>query len=149
MGVHRACEIPEDLYYDVGRDVWVRWEPDGTVTLGMTDVAQVRLGQLVNLKFKAVGRTLRAGQAVAVVESAKWVGPFPTPLSGELVATNDGFKRDLLLFNKDPYGLGWLARLRPSNAVEERRHLVTGVAAFEAYRRRIDELNVNCIRCAG
>ncbi len=148
MGVYNACEIPEDLYYDLARDVWVRWESDGVVTLGMTDTAQARLGKLLNVKFKPVGRTLRLGQNVAVLESAKWVGPFPTPLTGILTRVNEGFSTDILLFNRDPYGAGWLAQLRPTNAETERVSLVTGSAAFEAYRQKIDELQIHCIRCA-
>lgn len=148
MGTYKACEIPEELFYDVARDVWVRWEEDGTATLGMTDTAQARLGRLVNVKFKAVGKALRLGQPVAVLESAKWVGPFPTPLSGVLIGVNQAFDGDILLLNKDPYGAGWLARLRPTNADQERPGLLTGPAAFEAYRRKIDELGIHCIRCA-
>lgn len=148
MGIYRACEIPEDLHYDVARDVWVRWEEDGTATLGMTDTAQARLGRLVNVKFKAVGKTLRIGQPAAVLESAKWVGPFPTPLSGVLIRVNQAFDTDILLLNKDPYGAGWLAQVRPTNTEEERLGLLTGPAAFEAYRRKIDELQIHCIRCA-
>ncbi|MDR7392611.1 MAG: glycine cleavage system protein GcvH [Armatimonadota bacterium] len=148
MGVYRACEIPETLYYDVARDVWVRLEADGTVTLGMTDPAQAQAGRIVNLTFKPVGRLLRRGQSAAIVESAKWVGPFPTPLTGEVVAVNEGFRRDPLLANKDPYGAGWLVRLRPTHLQEELRELLTGQEAFEAYARKIEERNVHCIRCA-
>lgn len=149
MAVYNACEIPEELYYDVGYDVWVRLEEDGTVTLGMTDPAQAQCGRIVNITFKAVGKALRRGQSAAVIESAKWVGPFPTPLSGVIVAVNEGFRNDLLLANKDPYGTGWLVRLRPTNFAEESKVLLTGTAAFEAYRRKIDEKKVHCIRCAG
>ncbi len=148
MGVYRACEIPEDLYYDVERDVWVRQEPDGTVTLGMTDPAQARCGKLVNITFKEVGRTLRRGQSAAIIESAKWVGPFPTPLTGVIVAVNEDFRRDILLANRDPYGRGWLVRLQPTQWETERAFLMDGQAAFEAYRRKLDELGVHCIRCA-
>lgn len=148
MGVYRACEIPEDLYYDVARDVWVRQQPDGTVTLGMTDPAQARCGKLVNITFKGVGRTLRRGQSAAIIESAKWVGPFPTPLTGVVVAVNEDFRRDILLANRDPYGRGWLVRLRPTQWEAERVFLMDGPAALEAYRRKLDELGVHCIRCA-
>src|SRR3990170_3528419 len=104
MSVYYGCDIPEDLYFDLDRDVWIRFESDLAV-LGMTDVAQTRGGKLVNIQFKKVGKALRQGQSAAIIESAKWVGPFPMPFSGELVATNEeGFARDILLVNKDPYG---------------------------------------------
>ncbi|MDR5695753.1 MAG: glycine cleavage system protein H [Armatimonadota bacterium] len=149
MAVYNACEIPEELYYDVDYDVWVRLEEDGTVTLGMTDPAQAQCGRIVNITFKGVGKSLRRGQSAAIIESAKWVGPFPTPLSGVIVAVNEGFRNDLLLANKDPYGAGWLIRLRPTNFAEESKVLLTGSAAFEAYRKKIDQRKVHCIRCAG
>ncbi|MDR7435406.1 MAG: glycine cleavage system protein H [Armatimonadota bacterium] len=149
MAVYNACEIPEELYYDVDYDVWVRLEEDGTVTLGMTDPAQAQCGRIVNITLKGVGKALRRGQSAAIIESAKWVGPFPTPLSGVIVAVNEGFRSDLLLANKDPYGAGWLIRLRPTNFAEESKVLLTGSAAVEAYRKKIDQRKVHCIRCAG
>ncbi len=148
MAVYKACEIPEDLYYDADRDVWVRPEPDGTVTLGMTDPAQAQCGKIVNITFKPPGRALRRGQSAAIIESAKWVGPFPTPLTGVVVGVNEEFRKDILLANRDPYGRGWLVRLRPTAWEAERSLLLDGPAAVEAYRRKIDERGVHCIRCA-
>lgn len=149
MAIINGCEIPEDLYYDVEREVWLRFEADGTVTLGMTDAAQARVGKLVNVRLKAVGKAVRRGGSAGTLESAKWVGPFPAPLSGEIVETNEAtFRRDILAANKDPYGQGWILRLRPTALEQERGHLVTGAAAVEAYRKRIAELNLTCIRCA-
>lgn len=147
MAVYYGCVIPEDLHFDFERDVWIRFEGDLAV-LGMTDVAQTRGGKLVNLTFKKPGKVLAQGKSAATIESAKWVGPFPVPFSGELVATNeDGFKRDILLANKDPYGAGWLVKVRPTNLEAERGHLLTGNAAVEAYREKIVALGVKCFRC--
>ena len=87
--VYQGCWVPPELAYDIERDVWARFEEDGTVTLGMTDIAQTKAGKLVSILFKAPGKVLRSGQSAATVESAKWVGPFPTPLSGEIVANNE------------------------------------------------------------
>lgn len=147
--VYRGCELPEELWYDVERDVWARFEGDGSVTLGMTDPAQSRCGKVVALRFKPVGRRVARGQSLATVESAKWVGPFPAVLSGEITATNEeAFRRDILAANRDPYGVGWLVRLRPDRLAAERSALVTGAAARERYRARIDEAGINCMRCA-
>ncbi|MHB2024014.1 MAG: glycine cleavage system protein H, partial [Mycobacteriales bacterium] len=93
---------------------------------------------------------LSRGRPVAVVESAKWVGPFPTPLSGELLAVNEaGFATDIAIANRDPYGAGWMARLRPTALVEERESLVDAAVAFERYRELIDAKDIHCYRCAG
>ena len=61
MAIINGCEIPEDLFYDVGREVWLRFESDGTVTHGMTDSAQARVGKLVNIRIKAVGSIAGVG----------------------------------------------------------------------------------------
>lgn len=144
-----GCEFPEGLSYDVERDVWARRDEDGCVTMGMTDPAQAQCGKFVHVRFKAVGRTLQRGQSAATIESAKWVGPFPTPLTGEIVATNEAaFKQDILLANRDPYGAGWLVRLKPARLEEEWAQLLPQEEAFERYQAKIAERNVRCYRCA-
>jgi len=143
-----GCEVPEDLYYDVERDVWVRLHDDGEVTLGMTDLAQARSGQLAHILMKKVGKHLARGRSAATIESAKWVGPFPTPVSGTVVANNaDAFQEDVRIANRDPYGKGWIVRLAPDAWSEESVHLVTADVAVERYVARIKELGVHCYRC--
>ena len=142
-----ACDIPEDLYYDIERDVWIRFD-GGIATLGMTDVAQTRCGKIAAISFRSVGKKVEQGKALATIESAKWVGPFPAPFSCEIIETNEsGFAGDILITNKDPYGIGWLVKVRPINLEAERSHLVTGDAAAEKYKERIKDLKVNCLRC--
>jgi glycine cleavage system H protein len=143
-----GCVVPDDLLYDVGMNVWVRLEGDVAV-LGMTDVAQTMGGRMVQVSWKKTGRSYPRGRSVAVIESAKWVGPFPTPLTGELIEVNERvFAADVAIANRDPYGAGWMARLRPADLAGERQHLVDGAAAFAAYRDLIDEQNIRCYRCA-
>ncbi len=147
MAIYYGCDIPEDYTYDLDRDVWIRFDGDLAV-LGMTDVAQTRGGKLVNITFKKPGKIIAQGKSVVTIESAKWVGPFPMPFSGEIVATNEeAFRRDILLLNKDPYGAGWLVKVRPTNLDAERGHLLTGTAAVEAHQKKIVELGVKCYRC--
>ena len=142
-----ACDIPEDLTYDIERDVWIRF--DGEIaTLGMTDVAQTRCGKIAAISFRDVGKKVAQGKALVTIESAKWVGAFPAPFSCEIVETNEsGFAKNILLANKDPYGIGWLVRVRAMNLEAESSHLVTGEAAAEKYKERIQELKVSCLRC--
>jgi glycine cleavage system H protein len=143
-----GCIVPDDLLYDVELNVWVRLEDDAAV-LGMTDIAQTMGGRIVQVSWKKTGRSYQRGRSVAVIESAKWVGPFPTPLTGELLEVNEhGFNSDVAVANRDPYGTGWLARIRPADLAGERHHLIDGAAAFEAYRELIEEQNIRCFRCA-
>lgn len=149
MQVHRGCAIPEEYLYDLEFDNWVRLEPDGTATLGMTDVAQTRCGKIVNISFRPIGKTVARGRGLAAIESAKWVGPFRAPLGGEIVATNaDAFAADGLIANRDPYGAGWLVRIRPTALEDERANLLDGIAAFAAIRAAIDRDELTCMRCA-
>lgn len=142
-----GCSIPEDLLYDVDQHVWVRLEGDEAV-VGMTDVSQTMCGRFVQLTWKRLGRTIRRGRSLAVVESAKWVGPVPAPLSGELVANNEeAFAADIAIANRDPYGEGWLVRIAPTDLDTELGLLLDGVAAFERYREFIEENEVRCFRC--
>ncbi|HEY2705283.1 MAG TPA: glycine cleavage system protein H [Candidatus Dormibacteraeota bacterium] len=148
MATLRGCELPDDLAFDVERDVWVRREGD-EVVCGMTDVAQTRCGRIVTLQFRRVGRVVARGRSLCTVESAKWVGPFPAALTGEITAVNQaGFAANPLMVNTDPYGEGWLVRLRPTRPEREWPDLLTGDAAVDAYAARIAELDVHCYRCA-
>ncbi len=142
-----GCVVPDDLLYDVDLHVWVRLE-DGEAVIGMTDVAQTMGGRIVQVTWKRPGRLVPRGRAVAIVESAKWVGPFPTPLTGEVVAVNEeAFRRDVAVANRDPYGAGWFARIRPTELPAEGSHLLDGAAAFERYRSFIEEQGIRCFRC--
>ena len=144
-----GCVIPEDLLYDVEMHVWVRLE-DGTAVLGMTDIAQTMGGRMVQVSWKKTGRSYARGRTLAVVESAKWVGPFPTPLTAELLEVNEAaFAADIAIANRDPYGAGWMARVRPAALDTERQHLLAGPAAFSHYQTMITERGIRCYRCAG
>lgn len=142
-----GCAVPADLSYDLERNVWLRFEGD-EVTMGMTDVAQTSCGRFVHITWKKPGTRVRQGRPLAIIESAKWVGPFPAPLSGEITATNEaGFDADIAVANRDPYGAGWLIRLRPSDLEAESGHLADGEAAFAYYRKMIEENDIRCFRC--
>src|SRR5574338_482168 len=124
--IYYACDIPEDLTYDVDRDVWIRFDGD-TAVLGMTDVAQTRCGKIAAISFRDIGKKVAQGKALATVESAKWVGPFPAPFSCEILETNaEAFSRDILITNKEPYTAGWFVRVRSIKLEAECAHLVTG-----------------------
>lgn len=143
-----GCIIPEDLLYDIERDVWLRRLENGEVECGMTDVAQTRCGRFVGVSWKPPGKQVKQGRPLAVIESAKWVGPFPAPLSGEITADNRrAFDEDIAIANRDPYGAGWLIRLRPSDFEGESAHLVDAAAAFEHYKKIIEEEGIRCFRC--
>lgn len=142
-----GCVVPAELLYDLDADVWVRLEAD-TAVIGMTDVAQTRCGRLVQLSWKEPGRSIERGRPLCVIESAKWVGPVLSPLSGRLRESNvRGFEADAAVANRDPYGRGWLVRLEPARLGDELAHLVDGVTAYDRYRALIDANDIRCFRC--
>jgi glycine cleavage system H protein len=150
MLVYAGCAVPEEYLFDLELDVWVRLEDDGSARLGMTDVAQTLCGKLVSVSFqKQPGERARRGRTLAVIESAKWVGPFRAALSGEVLEVNEAaFQADRLIANRDPYGEGWLVRLMPSELEGERGALIDGIEAFPLVRERIERDEIRCFRCA-
>jgi glycine cleavage system H protein len=108
-------EIPADLRYTKSHE-WMRKLPDGTIEIGITDHAQQSLGDLVFVEVPEAGRKLAAGDACAVVESVKAASDVYSPLSGEVTAGNPALAGQPDLINRDPYGEGWILRLKPSSA---------------------------------
>lgn len=108
--------IPSDLKYTKSHE-WVRQEADGTVTVGITDHAQEALGDIVFLELPEAGRTVKAGEECAVVESVKAASDIYAPVSGEVVARNDAAIDAPESVNQDAYA-AWLFKLKPGNAAE-------------------------------
>lgn len=106
--------IPEDLYYSEEHE-WVRLDEE-IATVGITDFAQDALGDIVYVALPAVGDRVEAGAVIGELESTKSVSDIFSPLSGEVVARNDALDGGPEVINSDPYGEGWLIKLR---ALEE------------------------------
>ncbi len=112
-------DLPNDRKYTASHE-WVRPESDGTVTIGITDHAQAALGDLVFLELPQPGRTVKAGEACAVVESVKAASDIYAPVDGEVVASNDTLASGPEKVNEDAWN-AWLFRLEPSDpgAIEQ------------------------------
>jgi glycine cleavage system H protein len=104
--------VPADLKYARSHE-WVRTQADGLVEIGISDHAQQALGDLVFVEVPEVGRTLQTGEACAVVESVKAASDVYAPLAGTVVAVNEALAQSPELVNQDPYGKGWIMRLKP------------------------------------
>lgn len=108
-------QIPEDLKYTKDHE-WVRLEADGNVTVGITDHAQEQLGDLVFVELPQVGAKLTDGKDCAVVESVKAASDVYAPVGGEVVAVNNKLADAPETINQDPYGEGWMFRVKPDAA---------------------------------
>lgn len=110
-------QIPEDLRYTENHE-WVRMEPDGTVTIGITDYAQDALGDVVFVDLPEVGRAAEAGEVLAEVESTKSVNDVYAPVAGTVASANVLLIDAPETINDDPYGEGWFVKLEPSSDVD-------------------------------
>jgi glycine cleavage system H protein len=125
--VAAAESYPEDLRYHREHD-WARIEGDEAV-LGVTWFAQDALGELVHFEAPETGATVTAGESYGEVESVKAVSDLISPLSGEVLEVNAAVVDAPETVNEDPYGAGWLIRIRMSDSAE-----VDGLLDLAAYR---------------
>ena len=105
--------VPENLRYTTSHE-WVLAEGE-TVTIGITDHAQAELTDVVFVELPEVGRSVEAGDPTAVVESVKAASDIYAPVAGVVVAGNPALEGEPGLINSDPYGAGWIFRLRVSD----------------------------------
>ena len=105
--------IPEDLHYSEEHE-WVRIEGDVAI-IGITDFAQDQLGDIVYVQLPEVGEQIAAGSVVGELESTKSVSDVFSPLDGEVMARNDALDAGPEVINSDPYGEGWLFKVRVSS----------------------------------
>lgn len=137
MAVVRGCELPDDLLYDVANNMWYRENADGTVTLGMTMVATGMAGQLVAYTPKRVGKGVESGKSCATVESGKWVGPAKIAFDAEVVENNEALSANPKLANSDPYGEGWMLKVRPADWAAAKATLTPGSAVAGPYEAKM------------
>ena len=129
-------ELPGDLLYTDEHE-WLRQEEDGSVTIGITDHAQVALGDLVYVELPDVGEEVDAGGEMAVVESVKAASDVYAPIAGEILEVNEDLADDPETINSDPYGDGWIVRMQPSEDLDE-----DALMTPDAYQQFLDELEV-------
>jgi glycine cleavage system H protein len=147
MAEYRGCQLPEDLFYDLDY-VWLRQGNDGLITIGVTDPAQTMGGRILSVHIKKLGMALRPGRHVATLESGKWVGGIPVPFAATVAERNEALLADPHLINVDPYGAGWIARLRPDDPANALSGLSTGEPAVNALKQWIERYDVECMRCS-
>lgn len=126
--------VPADLKY-VKSHEWVKKQADGTLLIGITDHAQHALGDLVFVEVPKAGRKLTANESCAVVESVKAASDVYAPVAGEVIEGNAALTDTPELLNSDPYGAGWMWKLKPANPAD-----VDALLDAAGYQKLIDEL---------
>ena len=109
--------IPKDLKYTKSHG-WVKPNADGSVTVGITHHAQDLMGDMVFVDLPTAGTKVTSGKECGVVESVKAASDVYAPVSGEVVEANAALADSPETVNKDPYGSGWMFRLKPANKAE-------------------------------
>src|SRR5260370_12915170 len=140
------CIFPDDLLYDLENNTWLRVEEDGEVTIGVTSVLPAIAGKLTLARLKAVGIDIQRGQSLGTLESQKFVGPIPSPVSGTLVKANGLVVDKPWIINDAPYEDGWIARIRPSQLALERILLSKSSESKIPLREKIAEFHVRCFK---
>jgi len=103
---------PDNLYYAATHE-WARLEPDGSVTVGITEHAQQALGDVMYVELPMVGAVVLAAGFTGIVESVKAASDIYAPIAGTVLAVNEALADTPEQINEDPYGAGWFYRLRP------------------------------------
>lgn len=122
--------VPADLKYTKSHE-WVKLNADGSATIGITDHAQDQLGDMVYVEAPDAGRSLKAGEACAVVESVKAASDVYAPIDGAVIEGNAGLADAPESVNQDPYGSGWLLKMQPADAAAI--NALMDAAAYEAF----------------
>ena len=123
-------EIPESLLYTSEHE-WIREEDDGVLTVGVTDHAQESLGDVTFVELPDIGQSFERNAVFGVVESVKAASDLFMPVSGEIVATNDGLNDSPEKVNDDPYQEGWMIKIKPSEDSVENGLLSAAAYAAE------------------
>ena len=125
--------VPADLRYATSHE-WVRSEGNGEFVVGITDHAQGLLGDMVFVEVPEVGDTLAAGDECGVVESVKAASDIYAPIGGEVLAINEELEDNPELINNDPFGDGWMYRIKAEDESE-----VEALMKAEGYADSVDE----------
>ena len=140
------CVFPDDLLYDLENNTWLRIEDNGEVTVGVTSVLPAIAGKLTLARLKSAEVGIQRGQSLGTLESLKFVGPVPSPVSGILLKTNGLIVDRPKIINDSPYQEGWIASLKPSHLALERILLSKSIESKTLLIKKIAEFHVRCFK---
>ncbi len=129
--------LPDELYYTKDH-TWARVEENGMVTVGMDAYGAKAAGNIEFIDLPMEDDEFEAGEAFGSLESAKWVGGLLMPVSGTVTEVNENIEDELGLLAKDPYGEGWLIRVKPTNLKDDLKVLVHGADVAPWLKKEIE-----------
>jgi glycine cleavage system H protein len=116
-------KLPDELYYTKDH-IWARIEENGSVTVGLDAYGAKSAGNIEFIDLPMEDDEFEAGEAFGSLESAKWVGGLMMPVTGTITAVNEAIEDDLDVLKEDPYGEGWLIKIKPTNLKDDIKGLI-------------------------
>ncbi len=147
MAIIRGCNLPEDLYYYPEKHLWLKPLGGNLFRVGLTPIAGKLAGGKLNavtIRAKNIGVEVQQGKSLATLESSKYVGPVPAPITGIVKAGNEKLATEPNLVISDPYGEGWVVEIEATRWEEEKANLLTGPEGLAEYQKRLEAAGISC-----
>jgi glycine cleavage system H protein len=128
-----VANVPNDLRYTEEHE-YVRTAKDGSGEIGITDYAQGELGDIVYIELPKVGTKFGKHDVFGTIEAVKAVSELFAPIAGEIIAINERLDKEPALVNTDPYGAGWMIKVKPSNPSD-----LDALIGSDAYKKHIGQ----------
>jgi len=138
MAKIEGYDLPDELYYHKDH-AWVKVESDGNLRIGMNDFYQKSAGDTTYIDLPFEGDDVEQGETCGKIQSAKWVGKFVSPVSGEITEVNEELEDDCTLINKSSYDKGWIMVVKPSNLDEDMKNLYYGAKVGPWIKKEIED----------
>ena len=132
--------------YDLENNTWVTSEENGETKIGVTSLLSAIAGKFVSARIRPAGTTVERGSSLGTLESLKFVGPIPAPISGIVSTVNSDVVKRPKLLNDAPYDEGWVVKLKPLRFRAERAFLSTAVESTEVLRKKIAGFHARCFK---
>jgi glycine cleavage system H protein len=143
-----GCDVPEDRLYEFDTDVWLRSDPDGLATIGITQALASFAGRFQTVTFRDLAGPTERGRSVATLESVRFTGPVRLPVEATVVDRNAALLGRPKLLNDAPFTDGWVVRVRAARPGEAERLLETADRIRERLAARLRERRIRCLPAA-
>ena len=140
------CHFPDWLLYDLEGNTWAGSNEDGEVVIGVTSILSAIAGKFTSARLRSSGTKVERGRSLGTLESLKFVGPIPSPISGVVSTVNGEVVRRPKLLNDAPYEEGWIVTLKPLKFQVEKVLLSRAVDATDLLRKKITEFRAHCFK---
>jgi glycine cleavage system H lipoate-binding protein/TusA-related sulfurtransferase len=140
------CIFPDELFYDLDNNTWTQIDSTNHAIVGVTSLLSAIAGKLTSVRLKKAGTTIRRGESLGTLESIRFVGPVPSPISGVISSVNDLVIANPKLLNDSPYGSGWIARIIPAMLQSEMPKLATVQDSKPVLQAKILQFRARCFK---